>query len=79
MAIESTNNWEVKNKDHLDSQYKDHTLVTFDLYNGNDLRVHVDWDVPSELILNDPAEYDRLYQTKINETKSDWLMEQDNG
>ena len=77
--LESTNNWTVKNEDHLDSQYKDHTLVTFDLYNGNDLRVHIDWDVPSELILNVPVEFESFYQNRINQAKSDWLMEQDNG
>lgn len=77
--LESTNNWEVKNYDHLDSQYKDHTLITFDLYNGDDFRVHIDWDVPSELILNDPVEFDSFYQNRINQAKSDWLMEQDNG
>jgi hypothetical protein len=79
MAIESTNDWEVKNYNHLESQYKDHTLIVFDLYNGDELRTHIDWDIPTELILNDPEEFERMYQTRINQAKSDWLMEQDNG
>lgn len=77
--IESTNNWEVKNLDHLDSQYPKHTLISFDLYNGDELRTHINWDVPSELILNNPDEYERMYITRINQAKTDWLMEQDNG
>lgn len=79
MAIESTNNWEVKNYDHKESSVVEHTLIVFDLYNGDDLRVSVKWDVPTELILNDPDQYQAFYQNRINEAKSDWLVEQDNG
>ena len=79
MAIESTNNWEVKNYDHKESKIADHTLIVFDLYNGDELGTHIDWEVPTELILNEPEQYEIFYQHRINQAKSDWLMEQDNG
>lgn len=75
--IESTNDWTVENYDHKDSTYEKHTLIVFDLYNGPEFRTHVEWDVPTELILNDPEEYARLAQERVNRAKSDWLFAQE--
>lgn len=75
--IESTNGWTAENYDHVQSPFEAHTRIRWDWHNNGEFRVHVDWDVPSELILNDPDEFERQLWQKANQSKADWLMEQD--
>lgn len=77
MSIESTNDWTAENYDHVTSPYETLTRIRWDWFNGGEFRSHVDWDVPTELILNDPAEFERLLLERANRSKSEWLMEQD--
>lgn len=73
--LESTNNWEIKNKKIQSYSLAGENAhqVTLDLYNGNDFRTTVEYIIDA----NETEENADIYMwDKINEAKTKWLEEQ---
>jgi hypothetical protein len=75
MALESTNNWEIKNKmiHSYSSAGENAHQVTLDLYNGDEFRASVEYIIDAD----ETEENADIYMwDRINEAKTKWLEEQ---